>query len=148
MKRGGRGQGAFEFIMLYLWAMIIVGVIGIVIFGSGLFGHGVTQEDVSKFTTVFPDDFAFYNTGTNSSVAWRQSGETRLANISLNYSGHCNATTSLGELRPGRSILDEFDCNTQCDTDEPIVVDIDLSYTTGTGRLINEFGVIKTRCSG
>lgn len=75
-----RGQGAFEYLMSYGWAVLVVIVLGIVLFNLGVFNPNQAQS-FSGFSVLRPQSWgavALNDTSTNMTLAF-----TNVAGIDL-----------------------------------------------------------------
>ncbi|MEM3399386.1 MAG: hypothetical protein QXP42_00990 [Candidatus Micrarchaeia archaeon] len=78
-----KGQGAFEYLMSYGWAILIVIVLGIVLWNLGVFNPNTTPE-ASGFTILRPGTWEF--TGAASQTGWAEAeGDTSVTYVAIAF---------------------------------------------------------------
>ncbi len=87
-----KGQGAMEYLMTYGWAILVVLIVGIVLWKTGLFGTSATGQ--SGFDVLVPDQWKI--NGTNSVIKFHNvAGRTLyVSSITVNEEGNTSATPS------------------------------------------------------
>jgi len=148
-----KGQGAFEYIMTYGWAIIIVIIVGIILYNSGVFGQAT--ESQQGFIRIRPADFIFgvNNASVNgtSTIVWDNVAGQNLKNMNITYDGDQNGvfeTQGLtGTIGTGNRRTDSvFISGLSCQDGEAAVVDVKVSYTTETKITKTETGTIRGTC--
>jgi len=85
-----RGQGSMEYLMTHGLAILVVIVVGIVLWQSGVFGN--SSESITGFQKIRVGEFV-YNTNDGLSVVYTNTAGTTLKNVLINYSGDANGTS-------------------------------------------------------
>ena len=145
-----KGQGAFEYIMTYGWAIIIVIIVGIILWNSGLFGQA--SEGTSGFNKIRPADYQFGTTGTNSVIVWDNVAGQALRNVNITYDGDNSGTYDVqgytGSVRAGKRVTDTVNITSlSCSAGDSAVVPVQISYKSEAGVTRTETGTIRGTCA-
>ena len=134
-----------EYLMTYGWAILVVLIVGIVLWKTGLFGTSATGA--SGFTKITPAEWKFnHDTTGNSTVVWRNVAGRTLRNVVVSYSGDCtNSSVSLGTIGPGKQLTSNFVCNPSCTQGGSAKVNVGITYTS-LGIHHTENGTIYANC--
>ncbi|MBS3060908.1 MAG: hypothetical protein J4432_05375 [DPANN group archaeon] len=129
MTVGKKGQGAMEYLMSYGWALIIVLIIGIVLFNSGVFDQNA--ESATGWMRIRPSNFRFSMTNP-SQIAWDNVAGQSLRNVTFTYSGDCvEPAATIGNMAQGARIIDAVTCSTTCSPiGAGLVVNATVEYRT------------------
>ena len=140
-----KGQGAMEYLMSYGWALIIVLIVGIILWNSGVFDQNSTGS--SGFKRVQPSDFAF-RTINPSQIVWHNIAGQTLKNVSFAYMNDCvEPLATIGNLGQGAAYQDNITCSTPCTPiGSTLKVDVTVYYTTEDGLRHKETGIIRSQC--
>ncbi|MBS3060906.1 MAG: hypothetical protein J4432_05365 [DPANN group archaeon] len=149
-----KGQGAFEYIMTYGWAIIIVIIVGIILYNSGVFGQAT--ESQQGFIRIRPADFIFgvNNASVNgtSTIVWDNVAGQSLKDVNITYDGDQDGVFEdqgfSGNIKAGKRETDSlFISSLECGDGDAAVVDAKVSYRTEAGVTRTETGTIRGTCS-
>src|SRR3989338_2642639 len=138
-----KGQGAFEYIMTYGWAIIIIIIVGIILYNCGVFGQAT--ESTQGFIKIRPSEHAFYFDGS-AVISWVNVAGQSLKSVTVGYTGDCVVNSSLGNIKTGKRANDEITCSSGCTIGDAVIVDASVSYIAETGVNRTETGVIRGTC--
>jgi len=141
-----KGQGALEYLLTYGWAILVVIIVGLVLWRSGVFGTSLTGA--SGFDVLIPSEWKFDNeTTATSQVVWRNVAGQALKTVNITYSGDCtNATVYLGTLAAGSETVSTFACVPTCTAPGSATVDVSIAYKTTAGITHTTVGKIYANC--
>ena len=145
-----KGQGAMEYLMTYGWAILVVIIVGIVLWQSGVFGTG--SGGVSGFNEVRVEDYVFNSTGVFISVenAAGQTLRTVSANVSINGGASAAATLSsgvAGSWAPGKEYVISYADGATCSAaGAGYDVDVVVTYQSAANLAHTESGTIRGTC--
>lgn len=149
-----KGQGAMEYLMTYGWAILIVIIVGIVLFRSGLFG--VTGTGVSGFTKMVPHDWKITNGSNQSQIIFTNDAGQGLSSITVamdtSSPTDCDTintgTTALGA---GRALTAYLNCSDRCGTGTlqvgaGVKINVLTTFKGEGGLTKTETGTIFAKC--
>ena len=139
-----KAQGAIEYLMTYGWAILVVIIVGIILWQSGVFN--LSNEGASGFRQIKVEDFKWSSTGGWSMIVQNTVGQT-MKHLNVTYSGDMADAEGAqdGTITRGKTYTDTNTSNT-CTADEPYEIDVTVSYTSGTGLTKSDTGVIRGTC--
>ena len=143
-----KGQGAMEYLMTYGWAILVVLIVGIVLWKTGLFGTSATGQ--SGFDVLVPDQWKITN-GTDASLIRfnNVAGRTiRVNSIKVSEDGGAPipATPNPSIVGPGGTLDANYTtvaCNST--TTGSTKLSVTLDYTTN-GISHSDTGTIYADC--
>ncbi|MFC2174504.1 hypothetical protein ACFLQ2_01410 [archaeon] len=139
-----------EYLMTYGWAILVVIIVGIVLWQSGVFGTGA--GGVSGFNRVRIEDQAWSNTtGWTASYENAAGGTMKKVNITLtgdlplngSVDGYTNNTGT--NWAPGKEYLISAP-NEFCQEGEGYAVDVTIEYASEAGITHTETGTVRGKC--
>lgn len=144
--KGNKGQGALEYLLTYGWAILVVIIVGLVLWRSGVFGTSSTGA--SGFDVLKPVEWKFDNeTTATSKIVWRNMAGQALKSINFTLSGDCtNATISMGTLGAGQQTTSTFACVPTCTGGVGSTVTVTVNYMTPADISHTETGTIYANC--
>ncbi len=141
-----KGQGAMEYLMTYGWAILIVIIVGIVLWQSGVFG--TQSSGISGFNGGIAVTDASVGTDDQLSVYLQNVAGETLKNVNIS-STDCAALSTF-TLATGKSTTKTLNCSTSniCGAqNDGYSVDLTITYTTTTSGLTKtETGTINGIC--
>ncbi|MCD6522585.1 MAG: hypothetical protein J7K68_02465 [Candidatus Diapherotrites archaeon] len=147
MKR--KAQGAMEYLMTYGWAILVVIIVGIVLWQSGVFG--TSSGGVSGFDKLSVQDYVFNSSGFY--VKFQNSAGQTLRNVNVNYSVNGKtpeaATPKGTNWAPGKEYMVHLDDNSTCslsNTGSGYTVDVTITYQSRASISHTETGRIRGKC--
>jgi hypothetical protein len=133
-----------EYLMTYGWAILIVIIVGLILWRSGVFG-GTPVAVISGFNKVRVLDHVSDSTGT--SVIIGNFAGTSLANVNVSISG-CAATPANTQIGTSGSAV--FNCSTvTCanGSSYDLTITANFSMVTGSTSLTHtETGIVRGSC--
>jgi hypothetical protein len=90
MRMNSKGQGAMEYLMTYGWAILVVIIVGIVLWQSGVFGTG--SGGISGFDKFRIKDYRYGAAGLN--VSYENAAGQTVKKVNITYSGDVIAGAS------------------------------------------------------
>ena len=144
-----RGQGAMEYLMTYGWAILVVLIVGIVLWKTGLFGTSATGQ--SGFNVLVPAEWKVAaNTSAlenNSKIIFRNVAGKTLTRLSfvIEKDGVSVGTVnpSVTALGPGREMTANFTAD--CTSGSSVKLDVEINYTSN-GLSHTDNGIIYADC--
>ena len=144
-----KGQGAMEYLMTYGWAILVVVIVGIVLWRSGIFG--MVTCSTTGFTNIRVDDYVFKSTNP-STVVWANAVGRPVKQLNMTYSGDCVATgaavtNNIVTLAGGQTLSQNINCSTPCTAGTAYTVNVGISYVSEAGITHSESGTIRCTCA-
>ena len=138
-----KGQGAMEYLMTYGWAILVVIIVGIVLWQSGVFGTG--SGGVSGFDKVRVEDYSCTASGTT--VKFENAAGQTMKFVSVNASDDNWVTTYTmsftgNNWAPGKE-YSTSNTTLNCSQNEGYTHDYIISYTAPSGISHTETGRIR-----
>ena len=138
-----RGQGAMEYLMTYGWAILVVIIVGIVLWQSGVFGTG--SGGVSGFDKVRIEDYS-WSVANGWSVSLENAAGQTMKNVNITYAGDLTAVGTGNEnWAPGKEYSNTT--ATVCATEGAgYAIDMTISYNSEAAIAHTETGTIRGTC--
>lgn len=133
--RKNRGQATMEYLATYGWAVLIIVVIGVVIWQSGVLSVGKSiPPGKSGFSQVRPLDWKAQASGTTEVTVVNNAGtKVTLTGVSSTY---CTGGSASGDLLPGQSTpLTLTGCSFIGNVGESYKMDLTISYSNPSSGL-------------
>jgi uncharacterized protein (UPF0333 family) len=152
MRMNSKGQGAMEYLMTYGWAILVVIIVGIVLWQSGVFGTG--SGGTSGFDKIRVRDYSYSSTQIQAKYENAAGGTIRAVNIrytypngtSYAYSNYWNGNAS-SNWAPGKENLDLVPDTLSCaNKGAGYSVDVSINYTSEAGIFHTEAGTLRGKC--
>ena len=138
-----KGQGAFEYLMTYGWAILVVIIVGIVLWKTGLFGTSATGA--TGFDVLKPVEWKV-TTGANSSIlVLRNVAGKTLTDVSISFSNDGNGTANESSITIGPGKEKKIAFNAVCTSGSSAQVDVTINYTA-RGISHQDTGTIYADC--
>jgi len=140
-----KAQGALEYLMTYGWAILVVVIVGLVLWRSGVFGTSSTGA--SGFDVLVPAEWSIVN-GTNSQIVFRNVAGQTLRNVEINYSydgttvNQVSQNFTIGAGQEKKVTLPTV----ECDAGSAATLNVNVTYTTTTGLSHTDSGTIYANC--
>lgn len=135
-----------EYLMTYGWAILVVVIVGIVLWQSGVFG--TTSGGTSGFDKLRVVDYSTINT-TAVQVVWQNTLGQNMRSLTLYYGTDSDNVTAAANLAPGKTRTDTTYLSTPCTSigsGEGWTLDVILNYTSEANIVHSESGTIRGRC--
>jgi len=144
-----KGQGAMEYLMTYGWAILVVIIVGIVLWQSGVFGTG--GGGTSGFDKIRIEDYAYTSSGLD--VSYENAAGATIKKVNLTYSGTDMAYSTFEETgaswAPGKeqTISINSTAANACGTaGTGYSVDVAIVYLSEAGLTHTESGTLRGQC--
>lgn len=144
-----KGQGAMEYLMTYGWAILVVIIVGIVLWQSGVFGTG--GGGTSGFDKVRIEDYVYNSDGLLASYENAAGGT--LKKVNLTYTGVDMAYDTLevtgANWAPGKEYsitINDTAANSCPASGGGYAVDVKIDYISEAGLAHSESGTIRGTC--
>ena len=124
-----KGQGAMEYLMTYGWAILVVLIVGIVLWKTGLFGTRATGQ--SGFDVLIPAEWKISNGVNQSTIIFRNVAGKTLSSVSVTLGTDGNGTYSLGTVGPGKEVT-LSNANATCTAGSSAEVNATITYTSNS----------------
>ena len=121
-----KGQGAMEYLMTYGWAILVVIIVGIVLWKTGLFGTSATGA--SGFDVLVPAEWKVTTGDSASTILMRNVAGKTLTSVSITFGQDGNGTVSVGTFGPGKERAVNF--NATCIAGSSAELEVNVSYTS------------------
>lgn len=141
-----RGQGAMEYLMTYGWAILIVIIVGVVLWKSGVFS--TSAKTSTNFDIIQPSDWAL--NGSGLTVVWRNFGAETAKSVAITYGRDCLGTSDYNgsaNFIPGRDYSDTpTTTSCTCTGGAGYVIEASISYRSEQNVQHTENGTIRGSC--
>lgn len=147
-----KGQGAMEYLMTYGWAILVVIIVGIVLWQSGVFG--TSAGGVSGFNKVRIEDYAYSSGALN--ISFENAAGQTMKTVTVSYSGDVDTDgvvdstwTGTSSWAPGKEYANSLESAnaTACSTSGAgYTVEVTIAYTSEAGLNHTETGTIRGTC--
>ncbi len=144
-----KGQGAMEYLMTYGWAILVVLIVGIVLWKTGLFGTSATGAN--GFNALTPDQWKI-TAGNNASeiIFHNVAGRTLKVNsINVTEEGYPTATAvftpSSGVIGTGGTLTANYTTHACTSSTGSTKLSVAIDYTAG-GITHTNTGTIYANC--
>jgi hypothetical protein len=140
-----------EYLMTYGWAILIVIIVGIVLWKSGIFGGGGGNL-ATGFGPVTPQDWSITSTNGTSQIVWQNSAGQAVRVVSFTFGANTcvNTTTAPSTMAPGKTYLVSYNCtsaNACPSAGGGYAIDITVSYTSEANVAHSNTGTIRGTCA-
>ncbi len=142
-----KGQGAMEYLMTYGWAILVVIIVGIVLWQSGVFGTG--GGGVSGFTEVRVEDYVCSDGGVIVSFENAAGSTMKQTNVMISedsFATNFTMTDIEGNASLNWAAGKEYAqniTNITCTTGEGYAFDFNIAYVAESGLAHTETGTIR-----
>ena len=136
-----------EYLMTYGWAILVVIIVGIVLWQSGVFGTG--SGGVSGFDKVRVQDYTFNSTGVFVKYQNAAGQTMRSVNVSYSIDGGSTvyATQSATNWAPGKEYTGSYaDASTCATSGAGYTLDVTITYNSQASIAHSETGTIRGTC--
>ena len=137
-----KGQGAMEYLMTYGWAILVVLIVGIVLWKTGLFGTSATGQ--SGFNVLVPAEWKISNGVNQSTIVFRNVAGKTLSSVTVTLGTDGNGTYSLATVGPGKEVT-LSNANATCTAGSSAEVNVSIGYTSN-GIRHTDTGIIYADC--
>jgi uncharacterized protein (UPF0333 family) len=153
MRMNSKGQGAMEYLMTYGWAILVVIIVGIVLWQSGVFGTG--SGGVSGFDKIRVRDYTASVAAKSIQVKYENAaGQTiQKVNVSYTYTSLTNTSANWtgaagNNWAPGKEYTDlTYTGGSLCGTTGAgYALDVSVTYTSEASISHTEAGTIRGKC--
>lgn len=147
-EMNNKGQGAMEYLMTYGWAILVVIIVGIVLWQSGVFGTG--SGGVSGFDKVRVQDYTFNGTGVF--VKYQNAAGQTMRNVNVSYSINGGSTAYAGQYgktnwAPGKEYATNYTDGSTCSASGAgYTLDVTIAYNSIANIAHSETGTIRGSC--
>lgn len=140
-----------EYLMTYGWAILIVIIVGVVLWKSGVFS--TTAKTSTNFNIIRPADWALTSSGLT--VVWRNFGSGTARSVAISYSQDCTGATSLytggsNNFIPGRDYTDTPTPTTLCKctggAGSGYIINVGITYSSEQNVAHSENGTVRGPC--
>ncbi len=141
-----------EYLMTYGWAILVVIIVGIVLWQSGVFGTG--GGGTSGFDKIRVEDYVYSNAGLQ--VSFENAAGQTIKQVNVNYTGDLAADTGddtwngalSASWAPGKEYASNVPtnvalCNT---TGAGYAIEVNITYYSEAGLYHTESGTIRGTC--
>jgi hypothetical protein len=143
-----KAQGAMEYLMTYGWAILVVIIVGIVLFQSGVFG--TQTQGISGFAQIRVKDFQLL--GSSLTVVFTNTVGQTIRQVNITFFGNCvptNATVTPTPTTwaPGREYAVTVTCASfTCTQSAAYKNDLAVQFVTESNLFHNDTGTIRGIC--
>ncbi len=146
-----KGQGAMEYLMTYGWAILVVIIVGIVLWQSGVFG--TSAGGISGFSKIRVEDYSF--DADEIVVSFENAAgrtlRTVVTTVSVNGAAAANMSSATGTTQanwaPGKEYALNFTDITTCtDVGAGYSLDFEIAYVSEANIEHTETGTIRGTC--
>ncbi|MEM3738009.1 MAG: hypothetical protein QXQ88_01505 [archaeon] len=138
-----KGQGAIEYLLTYGWAILVVIIVGIVLWRSGVFR--TTGTGTAGFDKVRPLDYSF--SGSTGTIVWQNLAGQAIRNLNITLSGDCvNSTGMSVTVGAGGTYTQGCTISPACSSGQGITVTATITYKSEAGLTKTESGTIYGKC--
>ncbi len=150
-----KAQGALEYLMTYGWAILVVVIVGLVLWRSGVFGTSSTGA--SGFDVLVPAEWKIVTNGgnysvTNSQIVFRNVAGQTLRNVNITTSDDGGSTyhqayfgtASTASVGAGQEKT--VNASISCTSGASATVQVKVIYTTTSGLQHTDTGTIYADC--
>ncbi len=140
-----------EYLMTYGWAILIVIIVGVVLWKSGVFS--TTAKTSTNFNIIRPADWAM--TASGLTVVWRNFGSETARSVAITYSQDCTGASSLftgagNNFVPGRDYTDTPMPATLCKctggAGSGYVINVGIAFSSEQNVAHSENGTLRGPC--
>jgi uncharacterized protein (UPF0333 family) len=146
-----KGQGAMEYLMTYGWAILVVIIVGIVLWQSGVFGTG--GGGTSGFDKIRVEDYALSASTNVFTVSYENAAGQTMSSVTVNYTYQNGTTAGDGSVynsnwAPGKEYTDTINVGNPCGgiAGAGYSLDVGIAYTAESGLSHIENGTIRGQC--
>ena len=144
-----KGQGAMEYLMTYGWAILVVLIVGIVLWKTGLFGTSATGT--SGFDVLVPDQWKITNGANTSIIKFHNVAGRTLSGLSFSVSedgtavAAANIVPSTTKVGPGGTVNLNYTTGACTTSTGSTKVDVTITYSIN-GIQHQDTGTIYADC--
>jgi len=141
-----KGQGALEYLMTYGWAILVVVIVGLVLWRSGVFGTSSTGS--SGFDVLVPAEWTITNRTNASQILFRNVAGQALRNVNITYYDGTSRSEILDNgftIGAGQQKLVNLSTVT-CTPGGSVTLNVNVTYTSEGGLTHTDSGIIYADC--